>query len=100
MGMDHGVGLRLLMVAGVAATIGAWGVVAFGSGHGRRDERSAAAQPVASLKADALDGRLTRCRLVGPEQMEAFAGCRLVWAENRRRFLGQAVSRTGGEAGR
>src|SRR3569833_2000198 len=40
-------------------------------------------------ESDALDRRLTRCRAVTPDQRNAFDQCRQIWAESRRRFLGQ-----------
>src|ERR1700760_3906612 len=58
-----------------------------------RGDQEATATPQASTKADALDTRLTRCRTVIPEQVDAFEQCRWIWAENRRRFLGKDPSR-------
>lgn len=78
--------LRLLAVAGVVAmTIGGCAIALRGDRYGR-DEGEA--QSVAAPKADALDGRLTGCRRVRPEQIEALAVCQRIWADNRRRFFG------------
>ncbi|WP_410053138.1 putative entry exclusion protein TrbK-alt [Bradyrhizobium sp. SZCCHNR1015] len=45
-------------------------------------------------KSNALDETLTRCRIVRPEQADAFAGCRRLWSEGRRRFFGRVLSAT------
>jgi conjugative transfer region protein TrbK len=54
-----------------------------------RGGQDAETQAQATSKSDALDGPLPRCRAVTPDQTNAFEHCRQVWAENRRRFLGQ-----------
>jgi len=80
---------QLLAAAGAAITLLAACAIQL---RGNPDEDTAVA-PQASTKSDALDTRLTRCRTVVPEQVEAFEQCRLVWAENRRRFFGKTPSR-------
>lgn len=45
-------------------------------------------------KSNALDEPLTRCRAVRPEQADAFAECRRLWSEGRRRFSGRVLSAT------
>jgi conjugative transfer region protein TrbK len=57
------------------------------------EDQDIAAAPQAAARSDAQDTRLTRCRAVLPEQMEAFEQCRHVWADNRRYFLGKDQSR-------
>jgi conjugative transfer region protein TrbK len=57
-----------------------------------RGAQDAETQAQATPTFDALDSGLMRCRTVTPEQTDAFEQCRQVWAENRRRFLGQARS--------
>jgi conjugative transfer region protein TrbK len=80
--------LRLLAVAGVVAiAIGGCAIALRGERDGREESE---ARPVASRKADALDRRLTSCRRVRPEQIEALAVCQRIWADNRRRFFGAA----------
>jgi conjugative transfer region protein TrbK len=54
-----------------------------------RGGQDAETQAQATSKSDTLDGPLPRCRAVTPDQTNAFEQCRQVWAENRRRFLGQ-----------
>ncbi|MGJ5131982.1 MULTISPECIES: putative entry exclusion protein TrbK-alt [unclassified Bradyrhizobium] len=45
-------------------------------------------------KSNALDETLTRCRAVRPEQADAFAQCRRLWSEGRRRFFGTILPAT------
>ncbi|WP_409977820.1 MULTISPECIES: putative entry exclusion protein TrbK-alt [unclassified Bradyrhizobium] len=45
-------------------------------------------------KSNALEMSLTRCRAVRPEQAEAFADCRGMWSEGRRRFFGRVLPAT------
>jgi conjugative transfer region protein TrbK len=42
----------------------------------------------ASRATNPLDAKLEHCRKVTSEQMAELQECRLIWAENRRRFLG------------
>ena len=55
----------------------------------RGDDNSAlGASPVTQLR-DPVAAELERCRTVSSEQVADIQECRRVWAENRRRFLGQ-----------
>jgi conjugative transfer region protein TrbK len=54
----------------------------------RGDSDAQPARSSASRVTSPLGGELERCRKVTPEQVAEFQECRLVWAENRRRFLG------------
>ena len=45
-------------------------------------------------KSNTLDETLTRCRTVRPEQADAFAECRRLWSEGRRRFFGTILPAT------
>jgi conjugative transfer region protein TrbK len=54
----------------------------------RGDSDGPPAGPSASRVASPLGGELERCRKVTSEQVAEFQECRLIWAENRRRFLG------------
>jgi conjugative transfer region protein TrbK len=66
-----------------------------------RGGQDAETQAQATSKSDALDGPLPRCRAVTPDQTDAYEQCRQVWAENRRRLLGQDRSGAmGAHAGR
>jgi conjugative transfer region protein TrbK len=42
----------------------------------------------ASRSPNPLGAELERCRKVTPDQVAELQECRLIWAENRRRFLG------------
>jgi conjugative transfer region protein TrbK len=48
----------------------------------------------ASRVTNPLGAELERCRKVTSEQVAALQECRLVWAENRRRFLGSKKTPT------
>ena len=76
---------RLPLIAVVIAVLGSLSACVIPLRGGKDAETQAQAMP----KSDALDGPLTRCRAVTPDQTNAFEQCRQVWAENRRRFLGQ-----------
>ena len=52
------------------------------------DDRPPAASS-ASRTTDSVAPELERCRAVTPEQVADIQKCRRIWAENRRRFLGQ-----------
>jgi conjugative transfer region protein TrbK len=54
----------------------------------RGDSDSPAVRPSASRVTDPLGVELERCRKVTSEQVAELQECRLIWAENRRRFLG------------
>lgn len=54
----------------------------------RGDSDGPLAGSSASRVASPLGGELERCRKVTSEQVAELQECRLIWAENRRRFLG------------
>jgi conjugative transfer region protein TrbK len=54
----------------------------------RGDSDGRAAGSSASRATNPLGAELERCRKVTSEQMAELLECRLIWAENRRRFLG------------
>ena len=54
----------------------------------RGDDDGAPAGSSASRTANPLGAKLERCRKVTSEQVAELEVCRLIWAENRRRFLG------------
>ncbi|MEO6780006.1 MAG: putative entry exclusion protein TrbK-alt [Bradyrhizobium sp.] len=56
----------------------------------RDDEDQTSSASSASPDAEPLAAELARCRSVTPEQKDALEACRRVWAEQRRRFLGQS----------
>ena len=62
----------------------------------RDKENQASSVTSAEQAPDPLEAKLRECRSVTSEQKEALAECRKVWAEKRRRFLGQ-TSPTGSD---
>ena len=54
----------------------------------RGDDDGAPAGSSASRTANPLGAKLERCRKVTSEQVAELRECRLIWTENRRRFLG------------
>jgi conjugative transfer region protein TrbK len=54
----------------------------------RGDSDGPPAGSSASRATDPLGAELERCRKVTSEQVAELQECRLIWAENRRRFLG------------
>ena len=54
----------------------------------RGDSDGPPARSSASRATSPLGGELERCRKVTSEQVAELQECRLIWAENRRRFLG------------
>jgi conjugative transfer region protein TrbK len=54
----------------------------------RGDYDRAPAGSSASRTTNSLGAELERCRKITSEQVEELQACRLIWAENRRRFLG------------
>jgi len=74
------------MVAGVAVMVL---VVAACAIKLRGDGDQISALPSAQ-EVDPLAAELARCRSVTPEQKDALAECRRLWAEQRRQFLGQS----------
>jgi conjugative transfer region protein TrbK len=81
--------LRLLAVVGIGVTLLSACVVQLRSNQGK------AAAPQSSTTSDAFDTRLTWCRTVTSQQAVAFAQCRQIWADNRRRFFGNHQPRLG-----
>jgi conjugative transfer region protein TrbK len=75
------------MVAGVAVMVL---VVAACAIKLRDDEEQASSASPASEDPNPLAAELARCRSVTPEQKDALAECRRLWAEQRRQFLGQS----------
>ena len=82
---------RLSMVAGVAVMVL---VVAACVIKLRDDEDQTSSASSMSTDADPLAAELARCRRVTPEQTDALAECRRIWAEQRRQFLGQSKTPT------
>jgi conjugative transfer region protein TrbK len=54
----------------------------------RGDSNGPPAGSSASRATNPLGAELERCRKVTSEQVAELQACRLIWAENRRRFLG------------
>ncbi|MBR1277715.1 putative entry exclusion protein TrbK-alt [Bradyrhizobium sp. AUGA SZCCT0283] len=54
----------------------------------RGDSDGPPAQSSASRATNPLGAKLERCRKVTSDQVAELQACRLIWAENRRRFLG------------
>src|SRR5882672_12482552 len=75
-----GAGVMVLVVAACAIKL-------------RDEEQTSSASP-ASQDANPLTAELARCRTVTPEQQDALAECRRIWAEQRRQFLGQSKTPT------
>jgi conjugative transfer region protein TrbK len=83
----HGRLDRLSIVAGVAVMVL---VVAACAIKLRDDEEQGLSASPASEDPNPLAAELARCRSVTPEQKDALAECRRIWAEQRRQFLGQS----------
>ncbi|WP_084293069.1 putative entry exclusion protein TrbK-alt [Bradyrhizobium sp. WSM3983] len=49
-------------------------------------------KPSSATASGPMGSDLTRCRTVTSEHSPAYQDCQRIWAENRRRFLGQGVS--------
>ena len=60
----------------------------------RGDSGDPPVAPSASRATNPLSAELERCRKVTSEQVAEIQGCRLIWAENRRRFLGSKKAPT------
>jgi conjugative transfer region protein TrbK len=56
----------------------------------REQGNEATASAAIPEKPDALGADLVRCRSLTSDQAPAYEQCRKIWAENRRRFLGQS----------
>jgi conjugative transfer region protein TrbK len=54
----------------------------------RGDSDGQLTRPSASRVTNSLSAELERCRKLTSEQVAELQDCRLIWAENRRRFLG------------
>jgi conjugative transfer region protein TrbK len=79
--MVTGVAVMVLFVAACAIKL-------------RGDEEQTSSASPGSQEADPLAVELARCRRVTPEQTDALAQCRRIWAEQRRQFLGQSKTPT------
>ena len=82
----HGGLKRRIFVTGAAAVSGL--VVAACAIQLRGDSDGPPAGSSASRVTNPLSTKLERCRKVTSEQVAELEECRLIWAENRRRFLG------------
>lgn len=80
-------GKRLLLVATAVIVLSL--VVTACAIQLRGDGESAPMGSSASRAADPLAAQLKHCRTLTSEQSADIQECRRVWAENRRRFLGQ-----------
>ena len=79
-------GLKRLMLMTTAAAVPI--LVAACTIQLRGDGDGPPARSSAFRATSPLGGELERCRKVTPEQVAQLQECRLIWAENRRRFLG------------
>jgi conjugative transfer region protein TrbK len=60
----------------------------------RGDSSGPSGGSTASGIANPLGAELERCRKITSEQVAELQACRLIWAENRRRFLGSKKNAT------
>jgi conjugative transfer region protein TrbK len=60
--------------------------------QGRRGEDATVVAPMEASEADAVVRELARCRAITPDDTAGLDACRLIWAENRRRFFGTTRS--------
>jgi conjugative transfer region protein TrbK len=79
-------GLKRVMLVTTAAAVPI--LVAACTIQLRGDSDAPPARSSASRANSPLGGELERCRKVTSEQVAELQECRLIWAENRRRFLG------------
>ena len=79
-------GLKRVMLVTTAAAVPI--LVAACTIQLRGDSDAPPARSSASRATGPLGGELERCRKVTSEQVAELQECRLIWAENRRRFLG------------
>ena len=79
-------GLKRVMLVTTAAAVPI--LVAACTIQLRGDSDAPPARSSASRATSPLGGELERCRKVTSEQVAELQECRLIWAENRRRFLG------------
>jgi len=63
-------------------------VTAFAINLSRRDQDGGIVAQLEREQATALATELLRCRVVMPDDSASLENCRLVWAENRRKFFG------------
>jgi conjugative transfer region protein TrbK len=80
-------GLKRVMLVTTAAAVSSLAVAAC-TIRLRGDRDGQPARLSASRATSPLGGELERCRKVTSEQVAELQECRLIWAENRRRFLG------------
>jgi conjugative transfer region protein TrbK len=85
--MSGGSGLKRGMFLTAAAVVSGL-VVAACTIPLRGDSDGPLARSSASRATSPLGSELERCRKVTSEQVAELQECRLIWAENRRRFLG------------
>jgi conjugative transfer region protein TrbK len=81
---------RLSIFAGVAVMV----LVVAACAIKLRDQDQALSTSSVSQDANPLAAEVARCRTVTPEQKDALAECRRIWAEQRRQFLGQKKTPT------
>ena len=81
-------GIRRLLLAATAAVAPALVVTACAIQLRGDDNSALGASSVTQLR-DPVAAELERCRTVTSEQVADIQECRRVWAESRRRFLGQ-----------
>ncbi|WP_442895549.1 putative entry exclusion protein TrbK-alt [Bradyrhizobium sp. AZCC 1719] len=86
--MSELIGIRRLLFAATTAVVSALVVAACAIQLRGDDDSAVAATSVTQLR-DPVAAELERCRTVTSEQVADIQECRRVWAENRRRFLGQ-----------
>ncbi|WP_442894798.1 putative entry exclusion protein TrbK-alt [Bradyrhizobium sp. AZCC 1610] len=85
--MSRGGGLKRMIIVVTAAVVPLL-VVAVCTIQLRGDGDSPPAGSSASRAINPLGAKLEHCRKVTSEQLAELQECRLIWAENRRRFLG------------
>ena len=86
--MSGPIGISRLLFAATAAVVSA-SVVAACAVQLRGDDDSAVVASSLTQLRDPVSPELARCRTIITEQVTDIQECRRVWAENRRRFLGQ-----------
>jgi conjugative transfer region protein TrbK len=85
--MNTGSGLKRVIFV-ITAAVAPLLVVAACTIQLRGDSDSPPAGSSASRATNPLGAKLEHCRKVTSEQLAQLQECRLIWAENRRRFLG------------
>ncbi|WP_338026164.1 putative entry exclusion protein TrbK-alt [Bradyrhizobium algeriense] len=84
--------VMLVMTAAAVILVAACTIQLRGDGDGPPARLSA------SRATNPLGGELERCRKVTSEQVAELQECRLIWAENRRRFLKKTPGATSADA--